>query len=237
MSVRIARQDELRVLAGGLQQRPVHLDARDAEARHAGLAGAEHVAFAAQAQILLGDAEAVLGLAQDLDARLGGLAERRAVEQQAGRALAPAADAAAQLMDLREAEALGVLDHHHGRFRHIDADLDHRGGDEQPRLARGEARHRGVLVGALQLAVDEIDGVVEMLLQLGEALLGGGEIAHLGLGDQRAHPVDPLAAIERAPDRLDHLVDARRAAPRACRSAGGRRASRAVARRPCRRNR
>ena len=48
-----------------------------------------------------------------------------------------------------------------------------------------------------------------MLLQLGEALFGGGEIAHLGLGDQRAHPVDPLAALERATDRLDHLVDAR----------------------------
>ena len=55
----------------------------------------------------------------------------------------------------------------------------------------------------------QVDGIVEMLLQLGEALFGGGEIAHLGLGDQRAHPVDPLAALERAPDRLDHLVDAR----------------------------
>src|ERR1043165_917101 len=92
----IARQDELRVLARRLEQRPVHLDARDAKARHAGLAGAEHVAFAAQAQVLLGDAEAILGLPQNLDARLGGLAERRAVEQQAGRALAPAADRSAE---------------------------------------------------------------------------------------------------------------------------------------------
>src|SRR5689334_19485358 len=91
----VAREDQLRVLARRLEQRPVHLDARDAKARHAGLAGAEHVAFAAQAQVLLGDAEAVLGLAQNLDARLGGFAERRAVKQQAGRALAAAADAAA----------------------------------------------------------------------------------------------------------------------------------------------
>ena len=46
-----------------------------------------------------------------------------------------AADAAAQLVQLREPEALGVLDHHDGRLRHVDADFDHRGGDQQPRLA------------------------------------------------------------------------------------------------------
>ena len=195
-------------LRAGSSSVPMHLDARDPEAGHAGLAGAEHVAFAAQAQILLGDAEAVLGLAHDLDARLGGLAERRAVEQQAGRALAPAPDAAAQLVDLREAEALGVLDHHHGRLRHVDADLDHRGGDQEPRFAGGEARHRGVLVGALHAAVDEIGDIAEMLLQRGEALLGGGEIDHFGFRDQRTDPVDPLAALERAPDRRDHIVDA-----------------------------
>ena len=135
----------------------MHLEPRDAEAGHAALARAEHVAFAAQPQILLGDAEAVLGLAQDREPRLGGFAERRLVEQQAGRMPGAAADAAAQLMELREAEALGVLDHHHGRLRHVDADLDHRGGDQQPRFACGEARHGGVLVGALHAAVHQID--------------------------------------------------------------------------------
>src|SRR5437868_4586554 len=88
---RIAREDELRVLAGGLQQGAVHLDTSNLEARHAGLARAQHIALAAQAQILLGDAEAVFALAQNLDARLGGLAERRAIEQQAGRTFPPAA--------------------------------------------------------------------------------------------------------------------------------------------------
>ena len=44
-------------------------------------------------------------------------------------------------MQLREAEALGMLDHHDGRFRHVDADLDYGGGDEKPCLARGEALH------------------------------------------------------------------------------------------------
>ena len=82
-------------------------------------------------------------------------AERALVEQEAGRALGAAADAAAQLMKLRQAEALGMLDHHHACFRHVDADLDHRGRDQKPRLALGEARHGAILVGAAHAAVDE----------------------------------------------------------------------------------
>jgi hypothetical protein len=39
-------------------------------------------------------------------------------------------------------------------------------------------------------------------------LLRGGEIAHLGFGDERTDPVDPLAALEGASDGSDHVVDA-----------------------------
>src|ERR1051325_3883796 len=112
--LRIAREDQLRVLAGLLEQWSVDLDARDAKARDPGLPGAEHVAFAAQAQILLGDAKTILRLPQDLDARRGGAAGRGAVEQGAVGARQPAPDAATQLVNLRKAEALGMLDHHHG---------------------------------------------------------------------------------------------------------------------------
>src|SRR5262249_14235781 len=109
--LRIAVEDQRGVVARGLQELAVRLDAGDAEAGHAALPGAEHVAFAAQAQVLLGDAKAILGLAHDGEPRLRGLAERRAEEQQAGRAFGAAADAAAQLVELGEAEALGMLDH------------------------------------------------------------------------------------------------------------------------------
>ena len=51
-----------------------------AQGRQAALPGAEHLAAAAQAQILLGDAEPVLGLAQDRDALARDRAERRLVE-------------------------------------------------------------------------------------------------------------------------------------------------------------
>ena len=42
-----------------------------AQDRQAALPGPEHLAGAAQSQILLGDAEPVLGLAQNLEASLG----------------------------------------------------------------------------------------------------------------------------------------------------------------------
>ena len=79
------------------------------------------------------------------------------VEQEAGRPSAPAADPAAQLVQLGEAEALGMLDHHDRRLGHVDADLDDRRGDEELRLAGGEARHGGVLLRRLHLAVKQAD--------------------------------------------------------------------------------
>ena len=45
-------------------------------------------------------------------------------------------------MKLREPEALGMLDHHDGRLRHVDADLDHRGGDQE--LASRPAAKRAI---------------------------------------------------------------------------------------------
>src|SRR3546814_18113561 len=70
------------------------------------------LAGTAQLQILLGDAGAVVGLAHDAQARAGGLAERPLPQQQAGGLAAAAADAAAELVKLGEAEAPGVLAHH-----------------------------------------------------------------------------------------------------------------------------
>ena len=84
--------------------------------------------------------------------RLRRLAERRAVEEQAGGALAAAPDAPAELVQLRQPEALGVLDHHDRRVGHVDADLDHRRGDEDRDVAGAKALHRRVLLGRLHAA-------------------------------------------------------------------------------------
>ena len=49
------------------------------------------------------------------------------------------ADPAPQLVELRDAEAVGVEDHHHRRVGHVDADLDHGRRDEHVELAGAEA--------------------------------------------------------------------------------------------------
>ncbi len=184
------------------------LGAGDAEARHARLAGAEDLAAAAQPEILLGDAEAVLGLAHDRQPLAGDGPERGPVEQQAGRRLVAAPDPAAQLMELGEAEALGVLDHHDRGVGHVDADLDDGGGDQHLDLAGEEAGHDRVALRRLHAAVDEADDRTQRFAERRVALLGGGDVVeHLGFLDQRAHPVGLGALGDGAADAADHLVE------------------------------
>ena len=61
-------------------------------------------------------------------------------EEQAQRLVLAAADAPAQLVQLRDPVALGVLDEHDRGVGHVDADLDDRRGDEDVGLAGREAR-------------------------------------------------------------------------------------------------
>ena len=60
--------------------------------------------------------------------------------------MAAAADAAAQLVQLRDAEAVGVEDDHDGGVGDVDADLDDRRGDEHVDAPGREVGHRAVLV-------------------------------------------------------------------------------------------
>jgi hypothetical protein len=74
------------------------------------------------------------------------------LEQQHAHAVGgTAADAAAQLVQLRQAEALGVLDDHERRIGHVDAHLDHGRRDQHVRSADDERRHRrGLLSGFIR---------------------------------------------------------------------------------------
>ncbi len=71
------------------------------------------------------------------------------IQQHAGRRLRPAPDAAAQLVQLRQAHALGVLDDHQRRVRHVDTDLDDRRRDEQIELGGLERAHDDILLRRL----------------------------------------------------------------------------------------
>src|SRR5690606_20442477 len=103
---RLFLQNQSGIVARGFQKLGLCTCIRNAEARRAGLAGAKNFALSAQSQIFLGNQETVVGFAHDRQARAGGFADRRLVEQQAGRGFLPASDPAAQLMQLRQAEPL-----------------------------------------------------------------------------------------------------------------------------------
>src|SRR5690606_6204008 len=98
------------VVTGGGQELLEVRHVGDAKLRHAALARAQHLAAAPQLQILLGDEEAVLGLAHHLEALLRRLAKRWLVEQHAVGLAIATSDAAAELVKLGEAEALSMLD-------------------------------------------------------------------------------------------------------------------------------
>ena len=56
-------------------------------------------------------------------------------------------------MELGDAEAVGIDDHHDARVRNVDADLDHRGGDQQLQPALLElVHHRANVVDGMELA-------------------------------------------------------------------------------------
>ena len=108
------------------------------------LAGAEHRALAAQLEVDLGQLEAV-GRARHRGQPLVALL---AAEQVAPARRAAPPDPAAQLVQLGDAEAVGVLDDHDGGLGHVDADLDDGRRHQHLELAGAEAVHRPPPVSA-----------------------------------------------------------------------------------------
>ena len=99
-----------------------------------------------------------------------------------------AADPAAQLVQLGDAVAIGVLDEHHRRVRHVDADLDHGRGDQHVGAAGRERAHRLLLLARAHLAVQQHDLEVAQLAAAQALVLGrrGARLERLGLLDERA---------------------------------------------------
>ena len=122
---------------------PVADQVGDPEARQAVLGRPEELPGAAQAQILLGHAgsrrHGAPGRAAAPCAGPFADAMRKRCDSPPPRPIRPA-----QLVELREPEAVGMLDDHDGGPRNVDAHLDHGGGDEAGgRRRRGIAARRG----------------------------------------------------------------------------------------------
>ena len=129
-------------------------------------------------------------------------------DEPARRRVPAAPDAAAELVELGDAEPVGVEDHHDGRVRDVDADLDHGGRDEHVELTGPEQVHRHLLLGRRQPAVQQTES--EALQLVGDEplvrLLRRGDLQLLALVDERADDV-------RLPT-LGHFVCGRRPTPR-----------------------
>ena len=201
----IAPEQARRAVARHFAQLAVANRVGDAKGRLAALPLAEQIAHSPQLQVGLRDPEAVVGAHEYLET-VGDLGAHVA-EQDAEALLGAAAHAAAQLMELREAEAFGVLDEHHGRVRDVDADLDHRRRNEDVDLAVAESAHGIVLRGRVEAAVQERHSAMRKATgaQILVFLRRGTECDLVALLDQRQHDVRLTGFRDLRVDEVEHL--------------------------------
>ena len=185
-----------------LEQRRVAQRRARAQRHHARLALAEQLAGAAQLHVLLRDFEAVV-CAREQPQPLVGLGHQEAVGH--GRA---APHAPAQLMQLSQTEALGVLDHHDAGVGHIHAHLDDRRGHQHVDLSGMEGVERFLLVGALHAAVHQRHAQIAQVFRAQLLIddLGGLCVHGLALLDQRADDVDLPSRLHLRAQKAVHIA-------------------------------
>ena len=121
--------------------------------------GAEEVAGAALLEVGLGQGEAVGGGSEGFQA-LAGLGVFVVREEDAVALMGAAPDAAPELVELAEAEAVGIFDDHEAGVGNIDADLNDGGGHENVQVSGGEGGHDGLFFLRALFAVDDADAQV-----------------------------------------------------------------------------
>ena len=162
----------------------------DVKLRHAGLTRAEHLARTAHLQVAPRDLEPIAGLAHRREPRPRHLRQRRLIQQHAVAFGLAAADAPAQLMQLRKPQSLGVFDDHERGVRHVHAHFDDGGGDQQVDVAAFERGHDFFLFQRLHASVDQRH--LEFRQRFVQRLRGIRrrlQLKRLRLLDQRADPV------------------------------------------------
>ena len=121
------------------------------------------------------------------EARARVVGQRELEDQPARRAVRSPADASAKLVQLREAESLGMLDDHDRRVRDVHAHLHDGRAHENVQLSRRKRRHHVFLRGRLHAAVQQADAILrkdvvrEMIGHFGRRL----EVQFRGLLDER----------------------------------------------------
>ncbi len=204
--IRIFLEDSLRLRLRLLDQFDVG-DARHAEAvGEARLARAEKFARTADLQIFFRQHEAVVRLSHDLQAFVfGGVFARG--DEQTVRLIRAAPDAPAQLMQLRQTEAIRAFDQHDGRVGNIHADFDDGCRNEDVVLLVAEFEHGLVFFTRTHLAMQQSQ------FQIGEdffreslvIVYGGAGFDLFALFDERINDERLFAVL----DLTAHNVNAR----------------------------
>ena len=115
-----------------LDQGRIALQIGEAQQRRARLPRAQELARPAHHKVSPRHLETVRRFVDHLQPLARHFGQRIVVQQDAEALLGATSHPAAQLVQLRQPESLGVFDHHQRRVRHIDADLD----KERQTLAR-----------------------------------------------------------------------------------------------------
>ena len=150
---RVRRDEPPCDVPGLLQQVGIRREPGMPHLHPARLAGPDQVAHPTLLQIQLRDPEPVRRRREGQESWAGApLREKNAVAL-----LRPAADPPPELMQLRQPEAIGMLDHHDGRVGHVDPDLDHRRRHQHLDLAGPETPHDVVALLRLESPVHQRD--------------------------------------------------------------------------------
>ncbi len=176
------------------------------------LADTEDVAGAAEFEIGFGDAKTVGRFFEGGEAfqafRLGGVGEEKAIALKFS-----ARDAAAQLVQLRQAEAIGIENRHERGVRDIDADFDDGGGDEGVKFPVAEGRHDVGALLTIHAAMHEADAETLKFVRLDtliNMLRARCRLIVVGLGefDARADEIGLAAFAQLLAEKIPGLVRA-----------------------------
>ena len=196
--------------AGIGEDEPVLGQGGDIEADgQAALLGALQVSGAAHLHVFLGQFKAVFRSAEKVQPLLALLGYLGALHEDAVGAFRTPAHAAAQLVQLAQAEALGTLNHHHRGVGHVHPHLYHGGGHQDIGPSGGEGVHVEGLVGRILLPVydghlvlGQREGLHNLLIAQLEVL-----VVHLfALKDERIHNKGLPALGNLVPDEVVHGV-------------------------------
>lgn len=130
----------------------VTVEVGGAEGQATVLVGAEEVSGSTQTQVGLGQGQAIVVGGEEGESFRRGASVMEAEAEARARA---ASDASTHLVQAGQAEAIGIDDDQAVSFGHVDADLDHRGRDQDIAGAGSEVVEGGLLGRFAQAAVDQ----------------------------------------------------------------------------------